>query len=71
MPTHQATAVAPNKPHPFWTADRFEGFAGRAAKFVSGPWGTHVGFGLLAFWLGAAVGWAGTRPTASSMSSRQ
>jgi hypothetical protein len=36
-----------------------ESLADRAARFSSGPWGTHVGFGLLAFWLGAsvAVGW--------------
>jgi low affinity Fe/Cu permease len=39
--------------------DRFEGFAKRASNFVSGPLGTHIAFGLLAFWLGAAlvVGW--------------
>jgi len=39
--------------------DRFEGVARRASNFVSGPVGTHVAFGLLAFWLGAAlvVGW--------------
>jgi low affinity Fe/Cu permease len=41
------------------TIDRFEGFAKRASNFVSGPMGTHVAFGLLAFWFGAAlvVGW--------------
>jgi len=39
--------------------DRFEGLASKASKFASGPWGTHAGLGLLAFWLGAAVavGW--------------
>lgn len=42
------------------TADRLESMAGWAADFASGPWGTHAGFGLLAFWLGAAVvvGWS-------------
>lgn len=45
---------------PAWTTiDRLEPLAERAATFASGPWGTHVGFGLIAFWLGAAVvvGW--------------
>ncbi|MHC5538690.1 low affinity iron permease family protein [Singulisphaera rosea] len=42
------------------TADRLETMAGWAAGFASGPWGTHAGFALLAFWLGAAVvvGWS-------------
>ncbi|WP_422931404.1 low affinity iron permease family protein [Singulisphaera sp. PoT] len=42
------------------TTDRLESLAGWAADFASGPWGTHAGFGLLAFWLGAAVvvGWS-------------
>lgn len=41
------------------TPARLESLAERAVKFTSGPWGTHVGFGLLAFWLGASVvvGW--------------
>jgi low affinity Fe/Cu permease len=41
------------------TKDRLEGLAGGAARLASGPWGTHVAFGLLAFWLGASVvvGW--------------
>ncbi|WP_165069184.1 low affinity iron permease family protein [Paludisphaera rhizosphaerae] len=45
--------------HPWRTIDRFESLAERASKFASGPWGTHVGFALIAFWLGAAlvVGW--------------
>jgi low affinity Fe/Cu permease len=53
---HEAKA---GKPHAFWTVDWFEKLAERSAKFASGPWGTHLGFGLLAFWLGAAVviGW--------------
>ncbi len=40
--------------------DRFEGLAERAASFSSGPWGTHVAFGLVIFWIGAAivVGWS-------------
>lgn len=45
---------------PTWaTIDRLEPLAERAARFASGPWGTHAGFGLIAFWLGAAlaVGW--------------
>jgi len=58
-PNGVTSVRGPARPHPFWTVDRFEGLAERAAKFSSGPWGTHVGFGLLAFWLGAAVvvGW--------------
>ena len=41
------------------TIDRFEGVARRTSDFVSGPVGTHAAFGLIAFWLGAAlaVGW--------------
>jgi low affinity Fe/Cu permease len=41
------------------TIDRFEGLAKRTSDFVSGPIGTHAAFGLIAFWLGAAlaVGW--------------
>ncbi|MDG3006095.1 low affinity iron permease family protein [Paludisphaera mucosa] len=47
------------KVYSFLTRDRFEAVAERTAKFTSGPWGTHVGFGLVAFWLGASVvvGW--------------
>lgn len=49
----------PPKVRSWKTIDRFESLAERASKFASGPWGTHVGFGLMAFWLGAAVvvGW--------------
>ena len=45
--------------HRLKTADRFKSIAKRAAKFTSGPWGTNVGFGLILFWLGAAIviGW--------------
>ncbi|QEH31879.1 Low affinity iron permease [Aquisphaera giovannonii] len=53
-----AKLVALEKAH--WrTPDRFEGLARRASQFASSPWGTHVAFGLLAFWLGASVvvGW--------------
>jgi len=59
MPENRRTASEPPKVHTWKTIDRFEGLAERASKFASGPWGTHLGFGLLAFWLGAAlvVGW--------------
>jgi low affinity Fe/Cu permease len=55
----ESAAPGPAKPHPTWTSDRFEGLAGHAARFSSGPWGSHVAFGLIAFWLGAAIviGW--------------
>lgn len=47
-------------PRGWRSTDRFETLAEKASAFASGPWGTHAGFGLLAFWLGASVvvGWA-------------
>jgi low affinity Fe/Cu permease len=59
MSNGQRSANETKTSHRILTADRFETLADRAARFSSGPWGTHAGFGLLAFWLGASVvvGW--------------
>lgn len=60
MSENRRSTNEPLRVHRWKTIDRFEGLAEKASKFASGPWGTHVGFGLLAFWLGAAlvVGWS-------------